>query len=99
MYQLSTGGRRTLAASAFALVLTTAACGTNTGEVDQAVPGAPAAVQKAPFHSSADIEERLGKEKVSEFGEERRGYQYEESRDQKKTRVAPPGKRIPDYRL
>jgi hypothetical protein len=81
MFHMSTGGRRAMAATAFAVLLTTAACGTNTGEVDEAVPAAPAQVQPAPFYGSADAAEAQGL--------------LEEM--QQEAQASPPDPRVPDY--
>lgn len=100
MFHTSTVGRSAIVATTFALLLGTAACGNRTGEVDQAVPAAPAAVLPAPHIGSADQLERRGaqEDSTSEWGQERRGYQFEEESDtQEKPTVAPPGKRIPDF--
>ena len=78
MHDLSTGGRRGIAAAVLTLLLaTSAACGTATATDDgSAVPGPPAATQ-APAGISADTAERQGAQKstqgTSADAAERRG--------------------------
>lgn len=82
MYHLSTRGRRAIAVSTFAVVLATAACGTKTGDEDEAVPAAPASVQQAPFYGSADAAEAQAL--LAELQED--------------AQASPPDPRIPDLR-
>ena len=78
MHDLSTGGRRGIAAAVLTLLLATAAaCGTATATDDgSAVPGPPA-IQQAPAGISADAAERRGAEQspvgTSTDAAERRG--------------------------
>ncbi len=53
------GGRRSIAVVFAAIMITTVACGTEKGfDVEGVQLQAPAAIKEAPFHSSADAEER-----------------------------------------
>jgi len=59
----STGGRRGISAAIFALLLTTAACGTaQATDPDYAVPAPPAVVKQGTGAISADAAERAGQE-------------------------------------
>lgn len=63
MSRITTVGRRGIVAAFAATIISTAACGTDTGtEVEDSVPSAPAAIQPlAPTTpSSADSAERRG---------------------------------------
>lgn len=60
----STGGRCGISAAIFALLLTTAACGTaQATDPDSAVPAPPAVLKQAPAGISADAAERAGQRK------------------------------------
>jgi len=94
MSDISTGARRGIAVAFISVIVTTTACGTETGvsDVTTSVPGA--VVQQAPFISSADAAERRGAQQkqspTSADAAERRG--------QGEAKPAPAGKRVPDAR-
>ncbi len=93
-----TGGRRSIAVVFAAIITTTVACGTQKGsDAQDVVQRAPAAVKQAPFHSSADAEERKWAKQGGRFhgsadAEERK----RANQESQKTSV--PGKRVPDAR-
>ena len=93
MYNLSTGARCGIAAAFISVIVTTTACGTETGATDVSTTLPGSLVQQAPLGTSADAAERRGSTQQADppssaDAAERNG------QDQQ----APGGKRVPDAR-
>lgn len=93
MSNMSTGGRRGVAAAFVAVMISTAACGTQTGtDPAESAPRAPGAFQPK-FHTSPDAIER--RDRAAQQGTPTSA-DAAERRGQDEFPPAPAGKRVPD---